>query len=69
ILMEFQWRHIAIFVDESESSETIIRRSLSETIKQTDYEMFPVYKEFNSSLQPNYKQMLQDARKGARGKF
>ncbi|GBO00192.1 Atrial natriuretic peptide receptor 3, partial [Araneus ventricosus] len=66
ILMEFQWRHIAIFVDESESSETIIRRSLSETIKQTDYEMFPIYKEFNSSLQPNYKQMLQDARKGAR---
>ncbi|KAF8795122.1 Atrial natriuretic peptide receptor 1 like protein [Argiope bruennichi] len=66
ILMEFQWRHIAIFVDESEASETILRRSLSEIIKQADYEMFPIYKEFNSSQKPNYKQMLQDANKTAR---
>ncbi|GFY37284.1 hypothetical protein TNIN_73691 [Trichonephila inaurata madagascariensis] len=54
------------FVDESEASETILRRSLSETIRKADYEIFPIYKEFFGSPSLNYKNMLQDASKEAR---
>ncbi|GFV90466.1 atrial natriuretic peptide receptor 3 [Trichonephila clavipes] len=66
ILKEFRWKHIAIFVDESEASEAILRRSLSETIRNADYEIFPTYKEFFGSPSLNYKKMLQDASKEAR---
>ncbi|GIY26309.1 atrial natriuretic peptide receptor 1 [Caerostris darwini] len=66
ILKEFQWQHIAIFVDESESSETILRRSFSETVRDSNYQIYPIYKEFLSSSLPNYKRMLRDASKGAR---
>ncbi|GIY96308.1 atrial natriuretic peptide receptor 3 [Caerostris extrusa] len=60
------WQHIAIFVDESESSETILRRSFSETVRDSNYQIYPIYKEFLSSSLPNYKRMLLDASKGAR---
>ncbi|KAG8179782.1 hypothetical protein JTE90_002822 [Oedothorax gibbosus] len=66
ILEEFQWKHIAILVDESETSENILRQSLHKSFRNIDYKIFPVYKEFFSTLSPNYTKMLKDGSKAAR---
>ena len=72
IFREYEWHHIALIVDETEASNTLVKLSMQAIFKEAEfgYEIFFDIQSFSrkeSNVTIDYKRYLQQASKVARG--